>query len=154
MPLDRLVRGSVMSRTSLTLPHGIKNSSRSRGRIRFDNCIQNTVLTSLSSGVSSGDRTRFGGVREYERLCRRVSRDFDLRRLDEDLSRRLCRSSRLWLRRRRSRSRDLDLSRLDFFDRDRDLDLEQRLCRRSRLLSLLRLRLFLRLLFFLLSKIK
>ena len=37
-----------------TLPTDEKNSSKSRGRIRADSCMQNTVRASRSSGVISG----------------------------------------------------------------------------------------------------
>lgn len=71
IPLKRLVLLHVINRTSRTLPTLEKNSSRSRARIRCDNCIQKIVRESLSSmSISSSERDRenarlaeFGGVR-------------------------------------------------------------------------------------------
>jgi hypothetical protein len=51
--LNLLVLLQTINRTSLTLPTELKNSSRSLARIRCDSCITNTVLASLSSGLSS-----------------------------------------------------------------------------------------------------
>lgn len=67
MPLNRLVLLHVINRTSRTFPTLEKNSSKSLARIRCDNCMQNTVRASRSSGSKSagGDRfpRLFGGVR-------------------------------------------------------------------------------------------
>ena len=140
-----------MRRTSRTLPHPLKKSSRSLGLIRLDSCMQKTVRMSRSSGVNSGERTRLGGVREWRRR-RSLERDLLLRRrsFERELRRRwsldrlLRRRSRERLLRRRARSRELLRSRFDFFDLDLERDRERRLVRRSRLFVLLRsLRLFL-----------
>lgn len=61
MPLNLLVLLHVINLTSLTLPTELKNSSRSLARILCDNCIQNTVRASLSSGLNSSN----GDVRLY-----------------------------------------------------------------------------------------
>uniref|UniRef100_A0A1B0BVM7 Uncharacterized protein n=1 Tax=Glossina palpalis gambiensis TaxID=67801 RepID=A0A1B0BVM7_9MUSC len=53
MPLKRFVLLHVIKRTSRTFPTLEKNSSKSRARTRCDNCIQNTVRASRSSGLSS-----------------------------------------------------------------------------------------------------
>lgn len=53
MPLNLLVLLHVISLTSLTLPTELKNSSKSLALILCDSCITNTVLASLSSGLSS-----------------------------------------------------------------------------------------------------
>lgn len=67
MPLNLFVLLHVINRTSLTLPTLEKNSSKSRARILWDNCIQNTVRASRSSGSKSSGGVRspnpFGGVR-------------------------------------------------------------------------------------------
>lgn len=67
IPLNLFVLLQVIRRTSRTLPTLEKNSSRSRARIRCDNCMQNTVRASRSSGLrsSGGDLSPspFGGVR-------------------------------------------------------------------------------------------
>ncbi len=145
----------MIRRTSRTLPHPLKKSSRSLGLIRLDSCMQKTVRMSRSSGVNSGERTRLGGVREWRRrrslerdlLLRRRSFERELRRrwsLERSLDRPLRRRSRERLLRRRARSRELLRSRFDFFDLDLERDRERRLVRRSRLFDLLRsLRLFL-----------
>lgn len=53
IPLNRRVLLHVMSLTSRTLPTAEKNSSKSRARILWESCIQNTVRASLSSGAKS-----------------------------------------------------------------------------------------------------
>lgn len=78
--MNRFVLLHVIKRTSRTLPTLEKNSSKSRARIRCDNCIQNTVRASRSSGSRSAGGERFpklfGGVRP-----RRNGRGDGLRRL-------------------------------------------------------------------------
>lgn len=125
-----------MSRTSRTFPQPLKKSSRSLGLMRLESCMQKTVRMSRSSGVSSGERTRFGGVRECRRRRSR-ERERLLRRRSRDLER--------LLRRRRSLERDLVRSRFDFLDLDLERERERLLAwRRSRLRDLLRsLRFFL-----------
>lgn len=67
IPLNRFVLLHVISRTSRTFPTLEKNSSKSLARIRCDNCMQNTVRASRSSGSRSAGGERFpklfGGVR-------------------------------------------------------------------------------------------
>lgn len=96
IPLKRLVLLQVISRTSRTLPTELKNSSKSLARIRCDNCIQNIVLASRSSGLISssgggggprlggGDLPPLGGcqarIGEGERRLSRLSLDLERRR--------------------------------------------------------------------------
>lgn len=61
MPLKRLVLLHLMSLTSRTFPTDEKNSSRSLALILWDNCMQNTVRISRSSGVSSSGFPRSAG---------------------------------------------------------------------------------------------
>lgn len=80
MPLKRFVLLHVIKRTSRTFPTLEKNSCRSRGRIRCDNCMQNTVRASKSSSLTSSAGVRlsprpFGGV-----LPRRNDRGDGVRR--------------------------------------------------------------------------
>lgn len=67
MPLNLRVLLQVINLTSLTLPTLEKKSSRSRALILWLSCIQNTVLASLSSGLSSSAVDLYpkplGGVR-------------------------------------------------------------------------------------------
>lgn len=106
MPLERLVRGSVISLTSRTLPTDAKNSSRSLGRILAASCMQKTVRLSRSSGVSSGDFSRLWRLRE-----RFLSRDLE-RLFDRDPLRLLSRLRFLSRDRLRLRFRFLSLLRL------------------------------------------
>jgi hypothetical protein len=141
----------------VTFPTGEKKSSKSRGLILFESCIQKTVRMSLSSGVNSGDLCLLGGVleclpREELRYDRFLERDLDLydflcrdllRDLERVLDLRRLSLSRLLDLRLLFFSRDLDRDFFDFlFDRERDLDLF--LCLLLRSVLLLRsLRLFL-----------
>ena len=82
--------------------------------MRFDSCIQNTVRWSRSSGVSSGDRCRLGGVRErLYFLFRLLSRLLDRWRRCRERERVRERDERLWLLRRLFRSRSRSTLRLD-----------------------------------------
>lgn len=106
MPLERLVRGSVMSLTSRTLPTDAKNSSKSLGLILAASCMQNTVRLSRSSGVNSGDFSRRWRLRE-----RFFSRDLE-RLFERDPLRRRSRLRLLSRERLRLRSRFRSLLRL------------------------------------------
>lgn len=59
IPLNRRVLLHVINLTSRTLPTAEKNSSKSLARILADNCMQNTVRASLSSGARSSTPLEF-----------------------------------------------------------------------------------------------
>lgn len=94
IPLKRFVLLHVINRTSRTLPTALKNSSRSRARIRCDNCIQKIVRESLSSiSTSSSERDRenarlaiFGGVRPLRKRAFSGDRERRFLSLLRDLS--------------------------------------------------------------------